>query len=58
MRKYALPVLQKIDAESPYYNLAERLIKFLKYFKDMDDTWVPCNSLMREFIGGSCYQDI
>ena len=58
MRKYALPVLQKIDVDSPYFALAERLIKFLKYFVDMDDKWVPCNSLMREFIGGSCYQDI
>ena len=58
MRKYALPVLQKIDSDSPYYSMAERLIKFLKYFAEMDDKWVPCNSLMREFIGGSCYHDI
>lgn len=58
MRKYALPVLQKIDIYSPYFSTAERLIKFLKYFVEMDDKWVPCNSLMREFIGGSCYHDI
>lgn len=58
MRKYALPVLQNIPADSPYFSMAERLIKFLKYFVEMDDKWVPCNSLMREFIGGSCYQDI
>lgn len=58
MRKYALPVLKKIDVDSPSFPIAERLIKFLKYFVEMDDTWVPCNSLMREFIGGSCYQDI
>jgi len=58
MRKYALPVLQNISADSACFPIAERLIKFLKYFVEMDDKWVPCNSLMREFIGGSCYQDI
>ncbi len=58
MKKYALPVLQKIDKDSPYYMMASRLIKFLKYFVDMDDSYVPCNSLLREFIGESCFQDV
>ena len=58
MKKYALPLLQAIDKDSEYYPLAERLIKFLKYFNDMEDRWVPCNSLLREFIGDSCYQDV
>lgn len=58
MKKYALPVLQEIDKDSPYFILANRLIKFLKYFSDMDDKWVPCNSLIREFIGDSCFQDV
>lgn len=56
MKKYALPVLQEIKNDSPYYIKANRLIKFLKYFVDIDDTFVPCNSLMREFIGGSCFE--
>ena len=58
MNKYALPLLQAIDVESEYFPIAERLIRMLKYFIDLDDTWVPCNSLMREFIGGSCYADV
>ena len=58
MKKYALPLLQAIDRDSEYFPLANRLIKFLKYFSDMDDKWVPCNSLLREFIGDSCYQDV
>ncbi len=58
MKKYALPLLQGIEKDSEFYPLAERLIKFLKYFSDMDDEWVPCNSLLREFIGGSCYADV
>ena len=55
MKKYALPMLEEIDKESPYYIQANRLIKFLKYFKDISDEWIPCNSILREFIGGSSF---
>jgi uridine kinase len=58
MRKYALPLLTKIDKDSPYFPMANRLIKFMKLFIDMDDKWVPCNSILREFIGESCFQDV
>ena len=57
MKKYAMPLLQAIDQESPYFPIAERLIRMLKFFDDMPDEWVPCNSIIREFIGGSCYED-
>ncbi len=56
MKKHALPILTKIPNDSPYYIKANRLIKFLKYFVDIDDEVVPNNSLMREFIGGSCFE--
>ncbi len=55
MKKYALPTLQEISYDNEYYVTANRLIKFLKYFVDIDDSYVPCNSLLREFIGGSCF---
>lgn len=55
MKKYALPTLLEIPYDSEYYVTANRLIKFLKYFVDIDDSFVPCNSLLREFIGGSCF---
>ena len=58
LKKYALPALQEVKADSPHYITANRLIKFLKYFKEMDDKWVPCNSLLREFIGGSCFAEV
>lgn len=58
MKKYALPLLQAIPADSIYYPDAHRLMGMLKFFIDMPDDWVPCNSLMREFIGGSCYADV
>ncbi len=58
MKKYAMPLLQAIDQENPYFPVAERLIRMLKFFDDMPDQWVPCNSILREFIGGSCYADV
>jgi uridine kinase len=58
MKKYAMPLLSAIGVESPYYPDAERLLRMLKFFTDMPDVWVPSNSLMREFIGGSCYADV
>lgn len=58
MKSYALPLLKKININSPHYSLANRLIKFLKFFVDLEPTWVPCNSILREFIGGSCFKDV
>ena len=58
MKKYAMPLLQAIEQENPYFPVAERLIRMLKFFDDMPDNWVPCNSILREFIGGSCYADV
>ncbi len=58
MKKYAMPLLNNIDTNSVFFPVAERLIRMLKYFDDMPDEWVPSNSLLREFIGGSCYANV
>ncbi|MGI6644400.1 MAG: nucleoside kinase [Bacilli bacterium] len=58
MKKNGLQVLEEIQRDDEYWPIAERLIRMLKYFVDLDDTWVPSNSLLREFIGGSCFQDV
>lgn len=58
MKKYALPILEEIEVGSTYYPIAERLIRMLKFFIDMPDDNVPCNSLIREFIGGSSFEGI
>ena len=55
MKKHALPLLEAVPDDSPYFIQANRLIKFLKYFKDISDNWIPCNSILREFIGGSIF---
>ena len=57
MKKYAMAALSTLTKDDEYYIQANRLIKFLKYIKDIDDKYVPCNSLLREFIGGSCFYE-
>ncbi len=55
LKKYALPLLNEIKNTSREYSEARRLITLLKYFEDMEDTLIPNNSLLREFIGGSIF---
>ena len=57
LKNDALKILSLVENDSPYYIAANRLIKYIKYFVHMDNKWVPCNSLLQEFIGHSCYQD-
>ena len=58
MKKYAVPLLEQIDNEDEYYIDANRLLEYIKYFVDIDDKFIPCNSLLREFIGGSVFEDL
>lgn len=56
LRTKALPALREIGDSEPQFLVANRLIKYLKYFRPIEDeSLIPCNSLMREFIGGSCF---
>lgn len=56
LKKHAMEALTKITSSDPQYLVANRLIKNLKYFRLIDDdSIIPCNSLLREFIGGSCF---
>ena len=56
LKKQAMEALTQITASDPQYLVANRLIKTLKYFRLIDDdSIIPCNSLLREFIGGSCF---
>ena len=56
LKRFALPLLKTINKDNIYFSDAQRLIRMLKYFKDIETTYVPCNSLLCEFIGGSSYQ--
>ncbi|MDT8718525.1 nucleoside kinase [Clostridium sp. 19966] len=55
LKRFAIEELKKIKNDSPVYYEATKLISFLSFFKDVDTELVPENSLLREFIGGSCF---
>ena len=55
LKKYAMPLLKAIDNTHPEYSEATSLYELLKYFDDIGDEYIPKNSLLREFIGGSIF---
>ena len=55
LKVYAEPLLFGIAKEDPEYLEANRLLKFFDYFVPVPSEEVPNNSLLREFIGGSCF---
>lgn len=55
LKQYAEPLLFQIDKSSPEYVEAKRLLKFLDYFLPVPSEDIGKNSILREFIGGSCF---
>ncbi|MCR5160580.1 MAG: nucleoside kinase [Lachnospiraceae bacterium] len=55
LKVYAEPLLFGIAHDRPEYIEAKRLLKFLDYFVPMGAEQIPLNSLLREFVGGSCF---
>lgn len=55
LKTYAEPLLKEIDKTVPQYSEARRLIEFLSYFVPINSKEIPRNSIIREFIGGSCF---
>lgn len=56
LKPYVEPLLFGVPKDSPEYLEAKRLLKFLNYFLPLPSDDVPKTSLLREFIGGGCYQ--
>lgn len=56
LKQYAEPLLFGISPEEPEYVEAKRLLKFMDYFVGVDSNAIPNNSILREFIGGSCFR--
>ncbi len=57
LKQYAEPLLFSIHPGEPEYEEAKRLLKFLDYFLPIPGDDIPNHSLIREFIGGSCYEN-
>lgn len=54
LKQYVEPLLFGIPKDCPEYTEAKRLLKFLDYFIGVSSEDIPKNSILREFIGGSC----
>ena len=55
MKDYAVPILKQVPVNVPEYAEANRLLRFLSYFKSLDPSNIPSTSLLREFLGGSSF---
>lgn len=55
LKTYVEPLLYSVKEESLYYEEARRLINFLRVFLPIPSDSVPEDSILREFIGGSCF---
>ncbi len=56
LKQYAEPLLYNIEKGEPEYFEAVRLLKFLSYFLGVSTEELPKNSIVREFVGGSCFK--
>ena len=57
LRIYAEPLLYGIESTSPQYPEAIRLINLLRNFLPITSEVVPKDSILREFIGGSVFEE-
>ena len=55
LKQYIEPVLFEIDRDCPEYTEAKRLLKFMDYVVGVGSNEIPKNSILREFVGGSCF---
>lgn len=56
LKQYAEPILFGIPRDCKEYLEAKRLLKFLDYFLGVSTEDIPKNSIIREFVGGSCFK--
>ncbi len=56
LRKHAWKLLHNVSPVTPSYMEAQRLIHLLSHVKDISDSLVPYNSIIREFTNGSIFR--
>ena len=57
LKTYVEPLLFCVEEDDEVYPEALRLINFLRNFLPIPSDDVPIDSVLREFIGGSCFKD-
>ncbi len=57
LRPLIEPLLRQVQHDTPEYIETKRLLAFLEWFLPVEMEWVPDNSILREFVGGSILKD-
>ena len=57
LKTYVEPLLYSVDEDSVYYEEAKRLLNVLRLILPIPSESIPDDSIIREFIGGSCFHD-
>ena len=55
LKTYVMPLLYSVKPDDPNYSEAVRLMKVLNVFLPIPSEAIPADSIVREFIGGSCF---
>ncbi len=56
LKRYAEPLLKQVPEDCEEYSIAQKLLNFSELLLPIDDKFIPYNSIMREFLGGSAFE--
>lgn len=56
IKRYVEPILSEVPSNCEEYAEADRLLRFLSYFRPIYNSDIPPTSLLREFVGGSSFK--
>ena len=56
LKLYAEPLLKQVPEDCEEYSIAQQLLGFSELLLPIDDKFIPYNSIMREFLGGSAFE--
>ena len=56
LKRYAEPLLKQVPEDCDEYSIAQQLLSFSELLLPIDDKFIPYNSIMREFLGGSTFE--
>jgi uridine kinase len=56
LKRYAEPLLKQVPEDCEEYSIAQQLLTFSELLLPIDDKFIPYNSIMREFLGGSTFE--
>jgi uridine kinase len=57
LKPLAEPLLRQVPYNTSEFIETKRLLAFLEWFLPVETEWIPDNSILREFIGGSILKD-